>query len=84
MIAAGLTRAALPDYSKDSQNGAVDFKNRPVLTHPLAASAALELELPAVHVEALHSGLAALLADSDPEDISLHFSRTANPSPPSV
>lgn len=61
MIAAGLTRAALPDYSKDSQNGAVDFKDRPVLTHPLAASAALELELPAVHVEALHSGLAALL-----------------------
>lgn len=35
MIAAGLTRAALPGHSAGEQNGAVDFLKQPVLTHPL-------------------------------------------------
>ena len=41
MIAAGLTRAALPKYSADEQNGAVNFREKPILTHPLVKNSKL-------------------------------------------
>lgn len=45
MIASGLSRADLPGYSQDKrQNGAVDFKTNPVLTHPLVRDGVYSLK----------------------------------------
>ncbi|MDO5675302.1 MAG: type III-B CRISPR-associated protein Cas10/Cmr2 [bacterium] len=65
MIAAGLTRAALPKYSEDErQNGAVNFREKPVLTHPLVQAASLELEPgTAQRIEAVQQELTRLLTE---------------------
>ncbi|WP_028317843.1 type III-B CRISPR-associated protein Cas10/Cmr2 [Desulfobulbus elongatus] len=62
MIAAGLTRAALPGFNTDSaQNGAIDFSADPVVTHPLVKGRALRLGMPPVKVDAIHAALRELL-----------------------
>ena len=46
-IASGMDRTCLPGYSDDqAKNGAIDFLQHPVLTHPTGAQASLRLELP--------------------------------------
>jgi CRISPR-associated protein Cmr2 len=46
-IASGFERGQVPSYSADPhQNGAVDFSTHPVITHPTAKSARLEISLP--------------------------------------
>jgi CRISPR-associated protein Cmr2 len=62
MIAAGLTRSALPGFNIDSaQNGAVDFSADPIVTHPLIKGRALRLGMKPVKVDALHADLRDLL-----------------------
>ncbi len=61
-VAAGLTRAALPKYSADEQNGAVNFREKPILTHPLVKGEKLALNLDTVPgIDAVHQGLCQLL-----------------------
>ncbi|HPA14406.1 MAG TPA: type III-B CRISPR-associated protein Cas10/Cmr2 [Desulfobacterales bacterium] len=46
-IAAGFERGQVPSYSSDpNQNGAIDFSENPIITHPTAKSALLEILLP--------------------------------------
>lgn len=60
-IASGLTRAALPGYSSDRQNGAVDFLKDPCITHPLVEKS-LQFKVDhAVSVAQLNNQLADLL-----------------------
>lgn len=62
MIAAGLTRAALPKYSADEQNGAVNFREKPILTHPLVKDGKLALAWDTMPgIDAVHQGLCQLL-----------------------
>lgn len=63
-IAAGLTRAALPGHDSDAQkNGAVNFLESPVITHPLVAGC-LRLPFPStVSSQTVHSQLMHLLSD---------------------
>jgi len=47
IIAAGLDRPALPGYNSDDvKSGAIDFKEHPVLTHPLEKNQNVTLSLP--------------------------------------
>jgi len=62
MMAAGLTRAALPGYSANpEESGAIDFNKTPVLTHPLVKGISLELNLCAVQAKAIHAAVRKLL-----------------------
>lgn len=62
MMAAGLTRTALPKFSTDTaQNGAINFSDSAVATHPLVNETLLHLDIPAVRADALHIGLRDLL-----------------------
>lgn len=62
MIAAGLTRAALPKYSADEQNGAVNFREKPILTHPLVKDGKLAFAWDTMPgIDAVHQGLCQLL-----------------------
>lgn len=62
MIAAGLTRAALPKYSADEQNGAVNFREKPILTHPLVKDGKLSFAWDTMPgIDAVHQGLCQLL-----------------------
>ncbi|MEA3240156.1 MAG: hypothetical protein U9P37_01035, partial [Pseudomonadota bacterium] len=46
-IAAGMDRVVLPGYSADAKkNGAVDFLENPVITHPLGDNEFLTINLP--------------------------------------
>jgi CRISPR-associated protein Cmr2 len=51
-IAAGFERGQVPSYSDDpNKNGAVDFLNNPVITHPTSKKALLKISLPATSSE---------------------------------
>lgn len=62
MVASGLTRAAVPGYSTDDQNGAVDFMHKPELKHPLVKNASLKFMFTeSKSVEAVHDSMLQLL-----------------------
>ncbi len=62
MMAAGLTRAALPGYSANTEeSGAIDFGKKPVLTHPLVKGSTLNLNIGSVQTDAIHAALRELL-----------------------
>lgn len=62
-IASSLARASLPGYSSNEKiNGAINFNEAPVLTHPLTGGD-LQLPLNKVDVNALHEQIKQLLKD---------------------
>jgi len=64
MIASGITRAAVPGYSRDANSGHVDFKVNPKITHPLVANTALDISLPnELSIEEIQKELIKLLKD---------------------
>ena len=62
-VASSLARASLPGYSSDAkQNGAVNFNESPILTHPLTGKD-LRLPINGVDVDELHAAIKQLLVD---------------------
>jgi len=58
-MASGFERGQVPSYSKnENENGAVNFLENPIITHPTASDAQLQLELPD-ELKNLDSGSAA-------------------------
>lgn len=51
-IAAGFERGQVPSYSADpNKNGAVDFLNNPIITHPTSEQDQLKISIPLVDDE---------------------------------
>ncbi|MDR3342290.1 MAG: type III-B CRISPR-associated protein Cas10/Cmr2, partial [Treponema sp.] len=63
MIASSLVRAAVPGYSADAtQNGAINFIDAPIITHPLAPGF-LRLKLPQVNATQLLADIKSRLIE---------------------
>ncbi|MEW6673478.1 MAG: type III-B CRISPR-associated protein Cas10/Cmr2 [Thermodesulfobacteriota bacterium] len=63
-IAAGFERGQLPSYSSDAnKNGAIDFSEKPIITHPTAKNAQLEILLPKMGNDAFANKVSDELLD---------------------